>query len=511
MKLNAKLGQPIRMLAMLAGVGMIAWLLRFNAIPPLTFFLGLAVLGVAIFPMAKWLRERHTLLPMFELICLSLGVHMGLGAIIQPNFIAIHSELHQLDWKFIDQALLLSLFGVTSMVVVFRLASIWWRRAVPMAIDLRIKPQRRMALVLVLLATGFAGKAALFVGWVPVGQISSLLNGLILVAAVIQAIFYYRYPDNRGVSKWLLFSVVIYLTLMGLETGMLELAVIPLLLVFIVRLGCLRVLPVGVTLLALTLLLILNSVKDDYRERVWFGGEGGTTTDKFKIWGEVAAGTNLAKFFSETEAVEGRGWRESMSRFSLVNRFAWVCSNTPDHIPFFLGESYLPFIYTPIPRFLWAGKPIISDAIDLLDLTYDLKDQGSSASIGIGFIAEAYANFSWYGVIFVMAAQGLFLAFLDRVFNRTSSEGGATIFAVILSLILNGIGTSAVVIYGNMPAFFVIFILMFFPFCMRLIEPDAHVGAQRSGNGRGGRRLPAATRYPSNSIPMPGRGRERIV
>ncbi len=481
MKLTPKLGSPAAFGISIFAVGLVGWVLRFGSMPVLTFFLAWAVMGVSVLPIMSWLRRGESTMPIFELVSLSMGVHMGLGAVTQPNAIVIKSQVYDLDWKYVNQALFLSLMGIMAMVAAFSLFRRLWQRMVPVAIDLRVRPQSRQALIVVLLLVAMAVRAAGALGYVPPGALALLLRSQMFVAAILAAIFYYRFQDKKLTLRAAIVMLTIYLSMAGLETGMLETALVPLLAVFIVRTACLREVPISLAIGAMIGVLMLNSVKDQYRNRVWWGGEGATSAQRMKIWGESVAGLDPRNFFKSggSDSGEGAGWRESLSRFSLVSRFAWVCTNTPSSIPFFLGESYLPFIYTPIPRVIWKNKPIISEAIDLLDFTYELKDYGSTASIGIGFIAEAYANFSWYGVIGVMALQGAFIALLDRLFNRPRSEGGAAIYVALLSFMFNGIGTSAVVIYGNLPILFFCCAVFLAPFCTKLLERDAAANVDR--------------------------------
>lgn len=470
------------------GTAMLGWIVRYDTIPVPTFALALAVFLLTLLPLFDWLRRGARTMPMFELIALSYGVHMGLGAITQPNAIVIYSQIYELEWKHINEALVLSLVGIAVLLVTFFGASAIWKRAIPVSASLPVAPHRRKQLLLLLLGITMASRLLERVGVSPPGGLGTLLNIQLFVAAVLAAVFYYRLGDRSRFMRLFLVASTFLLTVEGLTSGMLERAVVPVLSVFVVRTACLRRIPVGLVTAVCALLLVLNLVKYEYRERVWNAGEGGNTAEKISLWMKASSSVDFLGFFSASRNREGlKGWRESLARFSLVDRFAWVCANTPERVHFFHGESYKPFVYAPVPRVVWPEKPVASDALELLDFSYDLKQAGGGQSIGIGYLAEAYANFSWYGIVAVMAIQALVLSLFDWLLNRPWSQAGAALFVMLLASMLNGIGASAIIIYGNLLQMLVGCALVIGPFSTKLWVRD-HVSSQVPARSSGTRR-----------------------
>jgi hypothetical protein len=73
---------------------------------------------------------------------------------------------------------------------------------------------------------------------------------------------------------------------------------------------------------------------------------------------------------------------------------AHIMEAVPNDIPRMYGKTYLTFIYAPIPRSLWPGKPSIGMGPLIGDRVYNRRRTG----VPPGFAAEAFINFSVLGI-----------------------------------------------------------------------------------------------------------------
>ena len=107
-----------------------------------------------------------------------------------------------------------------------------------------------------------------------------------------------------------------------------------------------------------------------------------------------------------------------MHRISQVWVFQTVVQSTPDKTPYWQGETYKPLLTSFIPRVFYPGKPKEQMGFKF-GMKYGFLGQNNAptTSINIPWITEFYANFGLWGVLIGMSLIGLFLAFLDKIFN----------------------------------------------------------------------------------------------
>jgi len=168
--------------------------------------------------------------------------------------------------------------------------------------------------------------------------------------------------------------------------------------------------------LGLFLIIILQSVKMDYRKRSWTQGAGADPayfayliTDRVTNLDNMVSDENL--FFTLTRM--NQGW--------LV---AFTMKRVPAAHPFAHGETLVTSIEAAIlPRFLWEDKPNAGGKHNLLRF-WGFVIYGVSENIGP--LGEAYGNFDVTGGIIYMFFYGLFFNYMfSRILKF--SEKRATI------------------------------------------------------------------------------------
>jgi hypothetical protein len=158
----------------------------------------------------------------------------------------------------------------------------------------------------------------------------------------------------------------------------------------------------GVAFLGIFIIILLQSVKGDYRKRTWFE-EGGSDPVYF------------AQLVVE-RIVTPSSLLDPMSMFVASVRLnqGWLVATTmkmvPEKHPFGNGAPLLDAVYASvIPRVLWPDKPEAGGKANLKRFWgFDLIGW----STNIGTLGEAYANFDRTGGLFYMFFYGLFFNFM---------------------------------------------------------------------------------------------------
>ena len=451
---------PIRRLIVLPFVlGILAYALcfsfwQFEPVPTPVYLAAVLVAATCLFPMAHWYARGGTELPVFELICLSYALQFSLPVYTQPNRVIIQSQPVHLSWDGVYTALLAVELGVLAMIAGYYVA-----RRSPLAhwlprFDLPLPLERRATYLRLALPVGGMVTLLNAVGWAPLQAKSVGAIVFLLASQLNMAIFLLTYTVYQAEKPGTAWRLSLYVTVaiafaIGLTTGMLESAMIPLAVFLIARWHATGKAP-SLALLAgmVVFLLVLNPVKAEYRQQVWFGGEATGLDQRLGVWTDLIQGQATAVLDPERAVENQADLTTSLARFDLIHKFAYMQKLTPAVIPYYGGETYSYFIYAWIPRVLWPDKPTASDANNRLDVDYRLKLKGQGSTISIGQLPEAYANFGLWGVVIVMALQGFILSLLNSVLNGPRSEGGRVIYLTLLIYFLNGIGSLTIMLYG---------------------------------------------------------------
>jgi hypothetical protein len=124
---------------------------------------------------------------------------------------------------------------------------------------------------------------------------------------------------------------------------------------------------------------------------------------------------------------------ETLGRLSLLQQTANVAEATPERIPYQNGRLYSYMFVTFVPRLFWPDKPSVNDSNRWYQVAYRLTSHENlnGVSIAVGYLAESYISFGWFGPPVLMFALGILLGLFDKIFLCPSS-----------GLLLNSIGVS---------------------------------------------------------------------
>ena len=148
-------------------------------------------------------------------------------------------------------------------------------------------------------------------------------------------------------------------------------------------------------------ILLLQSIKVEYRKAAWFGGGGGPVYFA-QLLGERVADPSLLvepKNSFLTYARLNQGWLVATTMYFVPHRFPFANGQT-------IWESIAASI---VPRLLWPDKPEAGGAANLKRFWgYNLRGYSEN----IGPLGEAYGNFGARGGIVYMFFFGLFFNFV---------------------------------------------------------------------------------------------------
>lgn len=410
------------------------------------------VAAIGFIPLARWYAQESRGIPIFELICLSYVLQFSTPVYLQPNQVKIiGGRWVQLSWNGVFEALLLVALGLGVMIVGYMVVKGNASASGTFRLDLPLDPNKRASYLTfsVVIGSIFSLAQIMNVPLFRIGQLQAVLGvltGQLNLAIVLLA--YQVYGKNKTAASATALSLCVALVAtLGLASGMLEMALVPLALVFAVRWHATHKLPKHWLVLGIVFFVLFNTVKAEFREEAWYGKTHYGVIERAELW--VGASFRLAEDIVRGGVREqGQAIIHQVSyRLDLLHKFVWVRQLTPDVIPYYEGASYTYFLYGWIPRLVWPGKPS-PDINRRIDVDYQFLYAGQGATIAIGQLPEAYVNFGIGGIAVVMLIQGLVFGGLERWLNGPHSEGGRAIYVALMIFFLNGIASSASMWFG---------------------------------------------------------------
>ena len=108
-----------------------------------------------------------------------------------------------------------------------------------------------------------------------------------------------------------------------------------------------------------------------------------------------------------------------------------IISAVPERVPYLYGETFLKFVYFPIPRFIWPKKPETAARIIVKKFYPQLYSTGMSISASP--VGEGYFNFGALGVAGIMFFLGIFARSLKTYYTTNKNNKGAVLlYAAVL-------------------------------------------------------------------------------
>lgn len=417
------------------------------------------LLSTCMYPTARYFARHEKGVPIFPALCLSYAIQFAIPIFTrQPQIRLAGEEIRFLEDDFVVAALFLSLLGVCALQLsYYALSSQQVAQRLPV-VDLHLNKKRATVCCIVigvlfplmlrltpLLSDGtYLQFSAIF---------TLLQNQQLVVIGILGWMVYSGFGTKW--HKLLLYGMVGIAAIRGMSNGFLEQAVVPAVVMFISKWQYTKRISILTVSIIVLLILFLSPVKASFRQAIWSDssivteGSGDTLTNA-SLWLEQAS-----QYWADT--LNGsREWSEAtsdaVSRADFIHQFAYICSLTPEVIPYQYGRTYSYFTVAWIPRAIWPDKPLSGEANSFFGVTYGLTTEEGikRVTFGVSLLGEGYINFGTLGVIFIMAVQGAILILLKHIFGGPrSGAGGQAVFLAFFIFFLNGVGTSAEIFFGN--------------------------------------------------------------
>lgn len=423
-------------------------------------FLATILLIVCLYPSARYFARHESGIPTMAILCLAYAVQFSLPIFTrEPAIELMAREIRYLEDADVVAALLMAIMGVSLLQFgYYKFRESRLIKLVPTA-DL---PLNKLRAILYCVVVGFVLPIVFSIKDIipaeyqaPLSSILTLLQNQILVVIAILGWLVY---SKRG-SKWFavaLYCVVGIAALRGVSIGFLEQALVPIGVLFTVKWIYTRRISIGAIVVVAAIVLFLSPVKNDFRQRVLLDAGGEELADQRAIskaaaWVEQASVYWLETLRGDrdlTEATYG-----ATLRTDLVHQVAHIHAMTPAVVPYQYGETYSYFVVALIPRALWPEKPRAGNANSFFGINYGFQtEEGAKiTTFGVSMLGESYINFGWPGVALIMLFQGLILGILQHMFGESrSGAGGQAVFLAFFVFFLNGIGSSAEILFGNL-------------------------------------------------------------
>lgn len=166
--------------------------------------------------------------------------------------------------------------------------------------------------------------------------------------------------------------------------------------------------------LAFTFLLLVQSVKREYRYQTW-----GYTKNEHKADAGLMATLLMDRVSHPAKFLNAFHLYTAFVRFNQGIIIGNAMNNVPVHEDYAKGEVLLSLVYPFIPRFVWAGKPQTGGYENIRRFT--TLPQFANTSINLSPVGEGYVNFGYGGILFALG-YGLLLGSFFRVAFRLATR-----------------------------------------------------------------------------------------
>jgi hypothetical protein len=421
-------------------------------------FLGILLLEICLYPSAHYFARREAGLPTMPVFCLAYAIQFAFPVFTHDDtFLLAAAEVKYLSESDVVAALVLAIAGICAL-----LAGYYWfqnssyRKVVPVA---HLPLKKSKALAYCILIGIFLPLLFTFKGIIPeefqqpLSSVLRLLQNQVLVVVGILGWLVYGRKESKFYAVWL-YALVLVGSMRGISSGSLEEALVPIGVLFVVKWLYTRRIPVWPIVATAALVVFLSPVKSDYRERVWLGEDpelvDQSSLTKGTLWIEQATAYWKDTLGGSRDLAEATS--SATGRADFIHQVAHIYSMTPEVVPYQYGKTYSFFAVALIPRLLWPDKPTAGSANGFYAVTYGVSTEegAKTTTFGVSILGEAVMNFGWAGVVFVMLLQGILIGVMQHSFGGfESGPGGQAVFLAFFVYFLNGIGSSAEIMFGN--------------------------------------------------------------
>ncbi len=416
------------------------------------------LLACCVYPSSRYFARHESGLPTIPVFCLAYAMQFAFPIFTnESSFLLLGGEVRYLEEQDVNAALLMAILGIVALQFgYYRLQRSSYRNLIPVA---RLPLNKTRALTYCIAVGIFLPLLITFRGIIPeefeqpLSSILRLLSNQVLVVIGILGWIHYGRQDSKLYGIWL-YLLVFGFSFRGISSGSLEEALVPFGVLFVLKWLYTRRVPLAPVLLTAAIVVFLSPVKSDYRQKVWLGDDPELAEQS--TWTRGAAWIDEAAAYWQETLTGTRELSEATStatgRADFIHQVAYIHSMTPSVVPYQFGRTYSFFAVALIPRIIWPDKPVAGNANGFYAVTYGVttEEGAKNSTFGVSILGEAFINFGWFGIIFIMLLQGILIGVIQHSFGGASSgAGGQAVFLAFFVYFLNGIGSSAEIMFGG--------------------------------------------------------------
>lgn len=369
--------------------------------------LGLTLLCtcLAAWPALRWLKLQPYPFPAFEVFMLTCIPFYALQLVSEHEGVAIY------DNRVVVRAMLaVILFQICAILaffwaIAFEKRTPFWNDPI-FARDITRQLPLGLWLNVAYLYIGY------FTDWLP-GDIDSILRAIFFGIATACTFLLGRQwgaGQLNQPSRTNLFLALLAASILQISSLYLIATITSVMVFFLAYISAGKRIPVLPLLFVFVILTVLHNGKGEMRAKYWAEGMPPIQLTDLPEFFSEWLNLGLEPFRDEEHKTEQR---ELLERASLLHMMCLVVESTDRGLPFMAGETYAYVAPMLVPRFFWPNKPSGQRTTSRLAIHFGLQtdESAKSTSIGFGVLAEAYANFGYWGMLLL----GLLIGWANKV------------------------------------------------------------------------------------------------
>jgi hypothetical protein len=271
-----------------------------------------------------------------------------------------------------------------------------------------------------------------YAGWLNiVGDFYSLIRGAILGLTAI-ASFAMAYQFGRGnlsVNRTILYLSFITIQVIANAVSLLLVGSLTLFLISVVgySLGK-RKLPWIFIVIMLSLFTLLHAGKGEMRRLYWQQSvEPLQYVSRYAEWINFGVNGLFPKEENESES------QSFLERSSILQQLLLTQSSTEKGQSLLNGATYAMLPQLLIPRIFYSEKITSHEGTYILNIHYgsQTREDTQSTTIGWGLLAEAYANFGFFGCVLLAAICGVVYGYMGLISHNVPIFSDRFLFAIL--------------------------------------------------------------------------------
>lgn len=438
-----------------------------------------ALLALCMFTAA--VRIRREVFPLLEMVLVQYAVSFALPVFYEER-LQIYVGMVEASPRIVNVTLLAAILSVIGIVAGYLFAESVRKPRLPWA-QFHVSPQRLFALGCVLTV----GSVVVRSGLLRIPPSLSHPAGVLLSANLgLAALALLMLRNQIGTGQRIVVGFIfVFSTVFGLVGGMTQAALQPVLIWLVCTWIARRKFSWRFAAALLLGFFVLQPVKSQYRQNVWYAERELSFVDKARLYSTLVTQYWVGERskHGNQQAIVDQVRISAAQRLSMLLMTAHYVSWTPRVIDFRDGKSLLYPLYGWIPRVIWPDKPIAQEANKQLPVEYGVQRRESlgTTMFGVGHVAETYVTIGIAGLLPIFFLFGI-MYFLPQFLlvpsGSTVSRMHTAPLAILVGLAVEMmyIGSTVGSVFGSIVPQAAIQVLMIRALATHALPLDRSVG-----------------------------------